>query len=249
MVQIKSRREINLTRKTCKLAAETLNYAKTLVVSGISTDEINTKVHDYIIKHGAYPSPLNYKGFPKSICTSVNDVVCHGIPNENEILKDGDIINIDITTYLNGFHGDTSATFFVGENTKATKDFVNIAENALKKGIEMVYPGNNINTIGYSIEKYIMPYNYSIVHEYCGHGIGREFHEEPQILHFYNRYHSLIMQSGMIFTIEPIINIGFSDTFVCPNKWTVKTTDGLLSAQFEHTILVTDNGYEILTIA
>ena len=248
MISIKSAREIELMRKTCTLAAETLRFSSTLVKPGISTDEINQIVHDYIISHDAYPSPLNYHGFPKSICTSLNSVICHGIPSPKDVLKEGDILNIDVTTYLNKFHGDTNATFLVGEVPQKVKDFVQVAEDAMMVGIREISPGRRLGSVGHAIEIFVHDHNYTVVQEYCGHGIGREFHEEPQVLHYGERNSGPILRPGMIFTVEPMINMGRRHCKLLDDKWTVITADGSLSAQFEHTILVTETGYEILTL-
>jgi methionyl aminopeptidase len=249
MINIKSEREIELMRKTCKLAANTLKMAGQKIQIGMSTEEINKIVHDYIIAHEAYPSPLNYHGFPKSVCTSLNDVICHGIPSEKDILKDGDILNIDVTTYLNKFHGDTNATFFVGNVKPEVKKLVDVTHECLMAGIKAVRPGGRIGDIGAIIADIAHGYGYSVVKDYCGHGIGREFHEEPQVVHIAKKNTGPEMKPGMTFTIEPMINMGKAETKLLGDGWTVKTKDGSLSAQFEHTILVTKDGFEILTIA
>lgn len=247
MILIKNAEEIALMRESCALAAKTLHYASKLLAPGVSTEEINQKVHQFIIQHGARPSPLNYHGFPKSICTSKNEVICHGIPNEKEILKDGDIINIDITTYLNGVHGDNSATFLIGNVKPEVKKLVSVTLESLNLAIQEVKPGARLGNIGAVIEELAHKNNFTVVHEYCGHGIGRKFHEDPQILHFGKRNTGPTMQAGMIFTIEPMINMGQRYCKLLADGWTVITADGLPSAQFEHTILVTANGCEILT--
>lgn len=249
MINIKSEREIELMRKTCKLAANTLKMAGQKIQIGMSTEDINKIVHDYIIAHEAYPSPLNYHGFPKSVCTSLNDVICHGIPTEKDILKDGDILNIDVTTYLNKFHGDTNATFFVGNVKPEVKKLVDVTHECLMAGIKAVRPGGRIGDIGAIIADIAHGYGYSVVKDYCGHGIGREFHEEPQVVHIAKKNTGPEMKPGMTFTIEPMINMGKAETKLLGDGWTVKTKDGSLSAQFEHTILVTKDGFEILTIA
>lgn len=251
MIHIKSTREIELMRTSCLLAAQTLTFVKEYIRIGVATEELNKLCHDFIVKNGAYPSPLNYRGFPKSICTSINDVICHGIPSEKELLKDGDIINVDITTYLNKFHGDTSKTFLIGNVSEPAKKLVQTAYDCLMLGIKEVKPGARLGNIGAAIGQYAGDLGYSIVTDYCGHGIGREFHEDPQVVHFANRGEGVEMKPGMIFTIEPMINMGKKHTKLLRDDWTVKTKDGKLSAQFEHTILVTDTndlGYEILTI-
>lgn len=248
MISIKSEREIELMKETCRLAANTLKYIEEFVVPGVSTEELNQLCHEYIIKHGAYPSPLNYHGFPKSVCISVNEVVCHGIPSEKIILKDGDIANIDVTTYLNKFHGDTNRTFFVGNVSDKAKKLVDVTYECLMAGINEVKPGAHLGNIGASITKIAHSHGYSVVEEYCGHGIGREFHEDPQVVHVGERNTGVVLKEGMTFTIEPMINIGTKRCRVLKDEWTVITKDKKLSAQFEHTILVTKDGYEILTL-
>ncbi|EQC46219.1 type I methionyl aminopeptidase [Bacteriovorax sp. Seq25_V] len=248
MISIKSSREIELMRATSKLAAATLEYIEPFVKPGVSTEELNQLCHDYIIKHGAYPSPLNYHGFPKSVCTSLNEVICHGIPSKKDVLKDGDILNIDVTTYLNKFHGDTNKTFLVGNVSDEVKKLVDVTYRCMMAGIEQVKPGGFIGDIGAVIEELAHREGYSVVEDYCGHGIGREFHEDPQVVHVGKRGTGPQMKPGMTFTIEPMINLGTKHCKVLKDGWTVLTKDGKFSAQFEHTILVTDTGYEILTI-
>ena len=245
-IKIKSDREIELMRESCRLAAEVLQRAGELVKPGISTDEINTFVHDITVKAGAYPSPLNYHGFPKSVCTSVNDVVCHGIPG-NEILKDGDIINIDVTCLLNGYHGDTSRTFAVGQVSKDVKQLMNVTEKTMEDGIAAVTIGGYFGDIGDAIQELADEFGYGIVREFCGHGIGRGFHEDPNIIHYRSRSRGERIREGMVFTIEPMLNMGKEGVFVEKDGWTVRTKDGSLSAQYEHTIAITRNGPEVLT--
>ncbi len=248
MISIKSARELEIMRKSCQLAADTLVYIEPYIKPGISTEELNQLCHDFIVEHGAYPSPLNYHGFPKSICTSVNEVICHGIPSKKVILKDGDIVNIDVTTYLNKFHGDTNKTFLVGDVSTQVKQLVEVTYECMMKGIEQVRPGAYLGDIGEAIETHAHQHGYSVVHEYCGHGIGREFHEEPQVLHYGRRGTGLKLKEGMTFTIEPMINLGKRFCKVLKDDWTVVTIDKKPSAQFEHTIVVTKDGYEILTL-
>ena len=250
MIKVKKKEEIIKMRNAGKLAAKVLTYIEPHIKAGISTDELNKKCHDYIIEHNAIPAPLNYSGFPKSICTSVNNVVCHGIPSKKEILKDGDIINVDITVILNGYHGDTSKTYFIGEVSKEVMNLVQRTEKAMMKGIEAVKPGGFLSEVGKAIEKYVKKFNYSIVSEYGGHGIGAKFHEDPHVYHFYTKLNKIRLKPGMTFTIEPMINMGSSGNITTSqvDGWTVTTNDNLPSAQFEHTILVTDKGYEILTL-
>lgn len=248
MISIKSAREIELMRATCRLAAQTLEYIESFVVPGVSTEEINKLCHDFIIKHGAYPSPLNYHGFPKSVCTSVNEVICHGIPSKNEILKDGDILNIDVTTYLNKFHGDTNKTFLVGNVAPEIKKLVDVTYQCLRESIKVVRPGGHIGDIGAVIQELAHSHGYSVVEDYCGHGIGREFHEPPQVVHVGKHGTGAEMKPGMTFTIEPMINIGVKEGKLLKDGWTVVTRDKKWSAQFEHTVLVTPDGHEILTL-
>lgn len=248
LIHIKSEREIELMRQSCKLAANTLRFIEPYIKPGVTTEELNTLCHKYILDHDAYPSPLNYHGFPKSICTSVNEVICHGIPSKKDVLKDGDIVNVDVTVLLNKFHGDTNRTFFVGEIKPEIEKLVEITHKCLYLGIEQVRPGGKIGDIGQVIEDYAHEHDYSVVEEYCGHGIGRNFHEEPQIVHFGPAGVGAEMRAGMTFTIEPMVNLGKRYNRVLKDKWTVVTKDKKPSAQFEHTVLVTDNGFEILTL-
>ncbi|MBK22731.1 MAG: type I methionyl aminopeptidase [Halobacteriovorax sp.] len=248
MIHIKSSREIELMRKTSRLAASTLEMIEEYIKPGVTTEELNSICHKYILDNGAYPSPLNYNGFPKSICTSPNEVICHGIPSEKVILKDGDILNIDVTTYLNKFHGDTNKTFFVGAVDPIIKDLVDITYKCMREGIKTVKPGGRIGDIGAIIQEIAHDSGYSVVEEYCGHGIGREFHEEPQVVHVGKKGTGPEMKPGMTFTIEPMINLGDRHCELLSDGWTVITRDKKWSAQFEHTILVTDEGHEILTL-
>ncbi len=244
---IKSPSEIEAMRVTCVLAAKVLREAGKLIKPGANTEDINEFVHDFIIKANAIPAPLNYRGFPKSVCTSINDVVCHGIPTKKDVLKEGDIINIDVTTIVDGFHGDTSRTYFVGQPTPTTKKLVEVTEECLRRGIAVVKNGVRVRDIGGAIQDYAESFNYGVVRDYVGHGVGREFHEAPQIPHYRSKGANPRLRTGMIFTIEPMINLGTYETYLEGDGWTVRTADRKLSAQFEHTILVTDEGYEILT--
>jgi methionyl aminopeptidase len=246
-IKIKTDREIELIRDSSRLAAEILARAGEIVKPGITTDDINTFVHDATIKAGAIPSPLNYHGFPKSVCTSVNNVVCHGIPGDY-VLKEGDIINIDVTCLLNGYHGDTSRTFAVGKISKEAKQLMDVAERAMDDGIAAALPGGWFGDIGSAIQELADEFGYGIVREFCGHGIGRGFHEEPNVLHYRTRDRGDRIREGMVFTVEPMLNEGKPGVFV-DNKdgWTVYTRDGSLSAQFEHTVAMTRNGPEVLT--
>ncbi|MDQ6994408.1 MAG: type I methionyl aminopeptidase [Mariprofundaceae bacterium] len=247
MTQIKTPQEIEQMRPACHHAANTLVMIEEYIKPGVTTNEINEIVHDYTIQHGGIPAPLNYHGFPKSVCTSVNHVVCHGIPCDKK-LKDGDIINVDVTTIINGWHGDTSKTFYVGEPKIRAKKVTEVARKALELGISVVKPGATLGDIGHVIQQYVEAEKCSVVREYCGHGIGRVFHEEPQILHYGKPNTGLVLKKGMVFTIEPMVNIGRAGVKVLGDKWTVVTRDKSLSAQFEHTMVVTDDGVEILTL-
>ncbi len=246
-IVIKTSEEIKKMRVSGKLAAEVLDFLRPHVTAGITTEELDRIAHEYItgVQH-AIPAPLNYHGFPKSICTSVNHQVCHGIPGAKK-LKNGDIVNIDITVIKEGYHGDTSKMFFIGEPSVLAKRVVRIAYECLVKGIETVRPGARLGDIGHVIQQHAEKNNFSIVREYCGHGIGRSFHEEPQVLHYGNPDTGAILEPGMIFTIEPMVNTGRRDVRLLADGWTVVTKDHALSAQWEHTILVTENGFEVLT--
>jgi len=231
-----------------RLAAEVLEMIEKHVKPGVSTDELDKICHDYIVnEQQAVPAPLNYRGFPKSICTSVNHQVCHGIPGDKK-LKKGDIVNIDITVIKDGFHGDTSKMFFVGEPSVMARRLVNITREAMFKGIDLVKPGIHLGDIGHAIQQYVEQNHYSVVREYCGHGIGRGFHEDPQVLHYGTAGTGATLQEGMCFTIEPMVNTGKRHVKLLPDQWTVVTKDRSLSAQWEHTILVTRDGHEILTL-
>jgi methionyl aminopeptidase len=236
-------------REACQLGADTLAMVGPHLKPGITTDDINTLVHDYTIKHGAWPSPLNYNGFPKSVCTSVNEVVCHGIPGKR-VLHDGDIVNVDVTSYLpakNGFHGDTSATFYIGKPSDAAKRVTEVARQSLELGIAEVKEGARIGDIGAAIQSFAEAQGCSVVRDYVGHGIGREFHTAPQVPHYGTRGTGKRLKAGMVFTIEPMINVGHYACELLDDEWTVITADGSLSAQFEHTIVVTKSGCEVLT--
>jgi len=249
MIIIKNNKEIEKMRKVGKLAAQLLDYIEPFVKEGVTTLYLSDLCEEFTQKHGAISAPLHYNGFPKSICTSINNVVCHGIPSKNDILKDGDIINIDVTVILDGFHGDTSRTFMIGTVDDNVKNLVRRTKKAMYKGINAVKPGKYLYEVGKAIEKYISKFGYSIVREYGGHGIGREFHEEPQVFHHFTLSNKIPLREGMTFTIEPMINMGSSYLVKTSKKdgWSVTTADGSPSAQFEHTILVTADGAEILT--
>lgn len=246
-IMLKSKAEIEEMRVAGQLAAEVLHMISEYVKPGITTGELDEICHRYITEtQQAIPAPLNYKGFPKSICTSVNHVICHGIPGE-KVLKDGDIINIDITVIKNGWHGDTSRMFQVGTATIKGQRISDIAHQCMVTGIEMVRPGVRLGDIGYAIQRVAETQGCSVVREYCGHGIGRIFHEDPQVLHYGHPDSGEMLVPGMVFTIEPMINLGRRETRVMPDGWTVITKDRSLSAQWEHTIAVTDDGFDVLT--
>ena len=246
-VSIKSPAEIEKMRVAGRLASEVLDMIESHIKAGVTTDELNSICHDYIInEQKAIPAPLNYRGFPKSICTSVNHVICHGIPSDKR-LKKGDIINVDITVIKDQYHGDTSRMFYVGQPSIIAKRVCDVAKESMLRGIRLVKPGAFLGDIGQTIQEYAEKQNFSVVREYCGHGIGKVFHEEPQILHYGKAKTGMQLKEGMIFTIEPMINVGKKETRLLADNWTVVTRDHSLSAQWEHTILVTKNGYEILT--
>lgn len=246
MIHIKNSEEIELMRKSCRLAAETLIMIEPFIKPGVTTDRLNEICHDFIIKNGAIPAPLNYRGFPKSICTSVNEEICHGIPSDRK-LRNGDIVNLDITTILGGFHGDTNKTFFVGSPRKVARKLWDVTLESQHRAISVVRPGARLGDIGATIQQYVEAHGYSVVREFCGHGIGRNFHEEPQVLHFGRFGEGIELKQGMTFTIEPMINAGKPELRILSDKWTAVTLDGSPSCQFEHTILVTETGHEILT--
>jgi methionyl aminopeptidase len=252
-ITIKTEAEVELMREACRVTATILDEVGDLIKPGISTEQINTFVHRRTIELGAIPSPLNYKGFPKSVCVSPNDVICHGVPSPYTILNSGDIVNVDVTSYKNGFHGDSSRMYFVGGAEACSaeaKHLVETARKALYIGIDVVRPGSRIGDIGAAIQEFIASTGkrYGIVKEYTGHGLGREFHEAPQVVHSARKGTGAIIRPGMTFTIEPMINAGTAKTSLSKvDGWTVRTADGSLSAQWEHTIVVTDRGAEILT--
>ena len=251
MIIIKNSAEIEAIRRSSHLAAQTLNYLSGFVKPEINTQDLNTLAHEYIISHHAVPAPLNYGGFPKSICTSVNDVVCHGIPSKNQILQKGDIINLDITTILNGFYGDTSATYPVGKISPVAKKLIEVTKTSLNLSIKSLKPGKILNDcVGKIIEPYARKNGFSVVRELGGHGVGIKFHEDPFIYHFDYPREKIILKPGMIFTIEPMINASADHrvTLDQDDSWTIRTFDHSLSAQFEHTVLITKNGSEILTL-
>lgn len=247
-ISIKTTEELEKMRVAGRLAAEVLDMIGPHVVPGVSTDELDKICHDYIVDvQKAIPAPLNYRGFPKSICTSVNYQVCHGIPGP-KVLKKGDIINIDITVIKDGWHGDTSRMFHVGKPTIRGKRITDVAYECLKRGIQSVRPGATLGDIGHAIQSYAESQGCSIVREYCGHGIGKVFHEDPQVLHYGKPGLGMMLKPGMTFTIEPMVNLGKRHVKVLGDEWTVVTKDHSLSAQWEHTLAVTEDGYELFTV-
>lgn len=247
-ITIKTPEEIEKMRVAGRLAAEVLEMIEPFIKPGVTTEEINKICHDYIVnEQDAIPAPLNYHGFPKSICTSVNHVVCHGIPNEKK-LKNGDMINVDITVIKDGYHGDTSKMFYVGKVPPHAQRLCEITLECLYKGMALVKPGTRLGDIGHVIQQHAEANHYSVVREYCGHGIGKEFHEDPQVVHYGKPGTGVELQEGMCFTIEPMINAGKRHVKLLKRDgWTVETVDKRLSAQWEHTLLVTANGCEVLT--
>lgn len=247
MIQIKSEREIEKMRAVGRMAAECLEALVPRIKPGVTPLEIDRFCHDWTVARGAVPAPLNYKGFPKSLCISVNEVVCHGIP-DNRPFKEGDIVNLDVTPKFDGYHGDTNITVLVGKVPEPVKKLVDVTYQALWKGIAAVKPGGSVGDIGHAIQQFIKPHGYGIVLEFCGHGIGKGFHEDPTISHVGRPGEGPKLKPGMTFTIEPMINLGSRHVYIEDDEWTVRTRDGKVSAQFEHTVLVTPTGVEVLTL-
>lgn len=245
-IRLKEAADIEGIRSAGRLTLDTLDLVESEIRPGITTDDINTLVHEFTIKHGAVPAPLNYRGFPKSVCVSVNEVICHGIPGE-QVLNDGDIVNVDITSILNGYYADVNKTFFVGTPGSEAQKIVRVAKKCLSNGMSMVKPGNTIGHIGWAIQKHAESQGCSVVREFVGHGVGFDFHEPPQVPHFGRKGEGISLIPGMVFTIEPMINLGKKELVILKDKWTAVTKDRSLSAQFEQTILVTDHGFESLT--
>jgi methionyl aminopeptidase len=244
--RVKSPDVIERMRVAARAAAEVLRLAGEAVRVGVTTDEIDAYVHELCIERGAYPSPLNYNHFPKSVCTSVNEVICHGIPDDRP-LQDGDIVNLDVTTYMGGVHGDTNATFLVDEVDPESRRLVRVTEECMWKGIEAVHPGRPVSDIGRAIEEHAKRQHFGVVRAFIGHGIGEQFHTDLQILHYYDPRSTTVMRPGMTFTIEPMITMGTWRHVLWDDGWTAVTADGKRTAQFEHTVLVTDNGVDVLT--
>ena len=238
--------EIEAIRRAGRLVIETLDLVESHLAPGITTESINTLVHTFTLKNGGIPAPLNYRGFPKSVCVSVNEVICHGIPGPR-VLNEGDIVNVDVTTILNGYYADANKSYFIGTPDADASKIVAVARQSLKEGMAMVTPGNTIGDIGWAIQTYAEGQGCSVVREFVGHGVGVDFHEPPQVPHFGRRGEGVQLVPGMVFTIEPMINIGGYELEILDDQWTAVTRDGSLSAQFEQTLLVTETGYESLT--
>ena len=247
-IRIHTSTELEEMRLSCKLAAETLDMIGDFVKPGIPTEKINNLCHEFMLDHGATPATLGYRGFPKSCCISINHVVCHGIPGP-KILKESDILNIDVTCILNGWFGDSSRMYIAGSITKKASRLIEVTHNALFKGIEVVKPGNTFGDIGAAIQKYVEGKKMSGVRDFCGHGVGKSFHSAPNVLHFGEKKTGSKLEPGMFFTIEPMVNLGKPDTKILSDNWTAVTKDKSLSAQFEHTVAVTNNGVEVLTLS
>jgi methionyl aminopeptidase len=245
-IRLKEEADIEGIRKAGKLVLDTFDRIEDKIRPGIKTDEINTIVHEFTIKNGAQPAPLKYRGFPKSVCVSINEEVCHGIPGKR-VLADGDIVNVDITSVLNGYYADANKTYFVGTPGTEARKIVSVARECLKRGISKVKPGNTVGDIGWAIQTYAEDQGCSVVRDFVGHGVGFEFHESPQIPHFGQKGQGIRLIPGMVFTIEPMINLGNKELKILADNWTAVTKDGSLSAQFEQTVLVTQSGYESLT--
>jgi methionyl aminopeptidase len=245
-IRLKREADIESIRRAGRLVVETLRMAEAHIRPGMKTDEINTLVHDFTIKNGAIPAPLNYKGFPKSVCVSVNEVICHGIPGER-VINDGDIVNVDVTSILDGYYADANMTFLAGTAGPDARKIVKVAAESLKVGLLMVRPGNTIGDIGWAIQRYAEGEGCSVVREFTGHGIGFDFHEPPQVAHYGRKGRGITLVPGMVFTVEPMINLGEESLFILDDHWTAVTRDNSLSAQFEQTIVVTESGFESLT--
>jgi methionyl aminopeptidase len=245
-IRLKDDKDIEGIRKAGKLVLETLDLVESQIMPGMTTDDINTIVEEFTIRNGGVPAPLHYKGFPKSVCVSVNEVICHGVPGKR-VLKDGDIVNVDVTTKLCGYYADANKTYFVGNPGSDAQKIVSVSHECMRIGLNAVKQGNTIGDIGWAIQKYAESQGCSVVREFVGHGVGFEFHEPPQVPHFGKRKEGILLIPGMVFTIEPMINLGAKDLYVLEDKWTAVTKDGNLSAQFEQTVLVTEDGFESMT--
>lgn len=238
---------VDAMREASRIAADALQAAGKACVPGATTDEVDKVVHDYLIAHGAYPSTLGYRGFPKSCCVSLNEIVCHGIP-DTQVIEEGDIVNVDVTAYKNGVHGDTNATFYAGDVSEEHRLLVERTYTAMMRGIKAIKPGREINVIGRVIESYAKRFGYNVVRDFTGHGVGTTFHNGLIVLHYDEPSQNTVLEPGMTLTVEPMINLGALDYTIWDNDWTVQNKDGRWTAQFEHTVLVTDSGYEILTL-
>ena len=238
---------VDAMREASRIAADALQAAGEACVPGATTDDVDKVVHDYLVAHGAYPSTLGYRGFPKSCCVSLNEIVCHGIP-DTQVIEEGDIVNVDVTAYKNGVHGDTNATFYAGEVSEENRLLVERTYTAMMRGIKAIKPGREINVIGRVIESYAKRFGYNVVRDFTGHGVGTTFHNGLIVLHYDEPSQNTVLEPGMTLTVEPMINLGALDYTIWNNDWTVQNKDGRWTAQFEHTILVTDTGYEILTL-
>lgn len=245
-IRLKQPSDVEAIRRAGRLALDILDQVESVLRPGMTTDEINTLVHKTTIKRGAIPAPLNYRGFPKSVCVSINEVICHGIPGER-VIDDGDIVNVDVTPVLDGYYADVNKTFFVGKPGSGARKIVRAARESLRRGMLAVKPGNTIGDIGAAIQAYAEKEGCSVVREFVGHGVGFDFHEPPQVPHFGRSGEGIVLVPGMVFTIEPMINLGERHLTILDDNWTAVTRDGSLSAQFEQTVLVTDKGYESLT--
>jgi methionyl aminopeptidase len=245
-IRVKTPKDIESIRRAGRLVVATLDLVAPRIRPGIATDEINTWVHEFTVQNGAVPAPLNYRGYPKSVCVSVNEVICHGIPGER-VLTDGDIVNVDVTSILDGYYADANKTYFVGRPGPDALKIVAVARECLRQGMAMVKPGNTVGDIGWAIQTHAESQGCSVVREFVGHGVGFDFHEPPQVPHFGRKGDGLVLIPGMVFTIEPMINLGRKELRILQDDWTAVTRDGSLSAQFEQTVLVTENGCESLT--
>ena len=245
-IRFKTPKDVEAIRRAGRLVVETLDLVAPRIRPGITTDEINTWVHEFTVKNGAVPAPLNYRGYPKSVCVSVNEVICHGIPGER-VLKNGDIVNVDVTSILDGYYADANKTYFVGSPGPDARKIVAVARECLRQGMAMVKPGNTVGDIGWAIQTHAESQGCSVVREFVGHGVGLDFHEPPQVPHFGRKGDGLALLPGMVFTIEPMINLGRKELRILEDEWTAVTRDGSLSAQFEQTVHVTENGCESLT--
>jgi len=236
-------------RRAGRLAAQTLDMITPHVVPGVSTEELDRLCHAFILGHGAVPAPLNYRGFPKSICTSVNHVVCHGIPTDKKTLRAGDILNIDVTVILDGWHGDTSRMFYLGKPSVKARRLVEVTYEAMMRGIEAIKPGATLGDLGHAIQSHAEAHRFGVVRDFCGHGLGRVFHDAPSVLHYGDPGEGIVLREGMFFTVEPMINVGKPHVIILKDGWTAVTRDKSLSAQFEHSIGVTETGFEIFTLS